>query len=120
MGSSYLVNSLIFWLNWHGFNKLVRQYLGVRSYAMPNSDARLSDTATREGQLAGPIQETSGHMVTVMSCPHFVLITKPFYHVSHDTHTGEEHKQFLVPKSQWELLFQVAHYNLIVRHTGYG
>lgn len=63
--SSSLMHPLILGTDWPGFNKLVRQYVGVRSLptgtwdmcAVLSGDARLSDTADGEGEFAGPSQE---------------------------------------------------------------
>ena len=50
--------------------------------------------------------------------PHFALIRDRLYRVSRDTQTGKEMTQLLVPKSQWETVFQVAHYNPMAGHMG--
>lgn len=41
------------------------------------------------------------------------------YSVSLDNHNKEEHTQLSVPKSCQEIIFQVAHYNLMAGHMGY-
>lgn len=39
--------------------------------------------------------------------------------LSRHTHMEEKHTQMLVPKSHWEMIFHVAHYNPMTVHMEY-
>lgn len=51
------------------------------------------------------------HTDAALSYPHSSLIRDRLHRLSHDTQTGQENAQLLVPKSSREIIFQVTHYN---------
>ena len=62
-----------------------------------------------------------GHVVRpdpVQIYPHIALNRDRLYGVSHNTQTGKEMTQLLVPKSRRETVVQVAHYNPMAGHMG--